>query len=146
MRAVLDPNVILSALLSSSGAPARLLRAWLHGRFELSVSPLLLAELARTLAYPKLRKRIAPEEARRIIEWLTDSATSATDPSEPPRFRSPDPGDDYLIALAASEQAVLVSGDEHLLGLADDLPVFSPARFLGLLDVDPGRVTLPFDV
>lgn len=139
MRAVLDPNVIISALLSSSGAPARLLRAWLHGRFELIVSPLLLAELARALAYPRLRERIAPEEAHRIVEWLVDSATSVEDPTEPPPVRSPDPGDDYLIALAAGEQAVLVSGDEHLLGLADDLPVFPPARFLGLLDSDSGR-------
>ena len=139
MRAVLDPNVIISALLSPSGAPARLLRAWLYGRFELIVSPLLLAELERALAYPKLRRRIAPQEAHRTIEWIIDSATSAKDPNEPPPVRSPDPGDDYLIALAASEQAALVSGDEHLLGLADDFPIFPPARFLRLLDTDPGR-------
>ncbi len=134
MRAVLDPNVIISAFLSSSGAPARLLRAWLNGRFELIVSPLLLAELERSLAYPKLRKRIAPKEAHRIVRWLIYSATSAKDPNEPPPVRSPDPGDDYLIALAASEQAALVSGDEHLLGVADDFPIFPPVRFLGLLD------------
>jgi putative PIN family toxin of toxin-antitoxin system len=137
VRAVLDPNVIISALLSSSGAPARLLRAWLHGRFELVVSPLLLAELERALGYPKLRKRIPPREARRIMEWIMDSATSARDPNQPPPVRSSDPGDDYLIALAATEQAALVSGDEHLLGIAADFPVFSPSRFLHLLGPDP---------
>ena len=137
MRVVLDPNVIISALLSPSGAPARLLHVWVHGRFELIVSPLLLAELERALAYPKLRKRIARKEAQRVITWLKDSATLAKDPNEPPPVRSPDPGDDYLIALAASEHAALVSGDEHLLGLADDFPIFSPARFLRLLDSRP---------
>jgi putative PIN family toxin of toxin-antitoxin system len=138
VRAVLDPNVIISALLSPSGAPARLLRAWPYGRFELIVSPLLLAELDRALAYPSPRRRIAPQEAHRTIEWIIDSATSAKDPNEPPPVRSPDPGDDYLIALAASEQAALVSGDEHLLGLAHDFPIFPPARFLRLPDTDPG--------
>lgn len=137
MRAVLDPNVIISAFLSPSGAPARLLQAWLYGRFELIISPRLLAELERALAYPKLRRRIAPEEAQRVVEWLAEAATLAGDPNEPPPIRSPDPGDDYLIALAAGEQAALVSGDEHLLGLAGHLPVFEPARFLRLLEAEP---------
>ncbi len=138
MRAVLDPNVIVSAVLSSLGTPARLLQAWLQGRFELIVSPLLLAELERTLAYPKLRRRVAPEEAHRIVEWLTSSATSAKDPNEPPPTRSLDPGDDYLLALAAREDAALVSGDKHLVRLAGALPIFTPARFLGLLGTDAG--------
>jgi putative PIN family toxin of toxin-antitoxin system len=120
VRAVLDPNVIISAFLSPSGAPARLLRAWLQGRYELVVSPLLLAELERALAYPKLRLRIAPEEADCIVEWVTNSAISAKDPTEPPPIRSPDPGDVYLIALAAREEAALVSGAEHLFRLAED--------------------------
>lgn len=134
MRAVLDPNVITSALLSPSGSPAQVLRAWQHGEFELVVSPALLAELERAFAYPKLRKRIESEEARRVLEWLGGSARSAGDPDEPPPVRSRDPGDDYLIALAQSESAALVSGDEHLLELAGGIPVFSPARFLHLLE------------
>ena len=47
-------------------------------------------------------------------------------------MRSPDPGDDYLIALGAVVQAAIVSADGHLLGLTDDLPVYSPAEFLAL--------------
>lgn len=138
MRAVLDPNVIISALLSPEGAPARTLRGWIHGDFELVVSPLLLEELERALAYPKLRKRIEPEEADQVVEWLRSTATMAGDPSDPPAIRSPDAGDDYLIALAEAERAVVVSGDQHLLGLAEDLPIFSPVDFLGLLDRDRG--------
>ncbi len=48
-------------------------------------------------------------------------------------MRSTDPGDDYLIALASAERAVLVSGDTHLLDLANEIPVYSPRQFLGLL-------------
>lgn len=136
VRAVLDPNVIISALLSPEGAPARALRAWIEGAFELIVSPLLLAELERALAYPKLRRHIEPEEARRVVQLLQRSATLTDDPDAPPSIRSPDPDDDYLIALAESRQAVLVSGDDHLLGLSEELPIYRPARFLELLEVD----------
>ena len=129
MRAVLDPNVLVSALLSPGGTAAGALRAWLHGEFELVVSPLLLEELERALGYPKLRKRIEPEEARRFRELLAETATMAENPSDPPSVRSGDPDDDYLIALAASERAVLVSADEHLLELEGKIPVYSPAGF-----------------
>lgn len=45
-RVVIDSNVLISARLSPRGAPGRLLAAWLAGRFELIVSPALLAEMA----------------------------------------------------------------------------------------------------
>ena len=101
---------------------------WLHGEFELVVSPLLLAELERALSYQKLRKRIEPQDAARRGAAL-ELGRLGTDPDEPPPVRSRDPGDDYLIALASSAHALLVSGDEHLLEL-DALPILSPARFL----------------
>jgi predicted nucleic acid-binding protein len=47
------------------------------------------------------------------------------------------PGDDYLLALASSESAVLVSGDDHLLSLAGELPIHPPAGFLALLEQEP---------
>jgi uncharacterized protein len=130
LRAVLDPNVLISALLSPRGAPAKLLRAWVDGAFELVVSPLLLAELERALTYPKLRKRIPAEDAAAFVDWLSRSAAMAEDPDVAPPTRSPDPGDDYLLALAAQERAALVSGDGDLLGLDTRLPIHSPAAFL----------------
>ncbi len=48
-------------------------------------------------------------------------------------LRSEDPGDGYLLALAARERAPLVTGDAHLLALADRVPVFSPREFLDKL-------------
>jgi putative PIN family toxin of toxin-antitoxin system len=135
VRAVLDVNVIVSAVLSRTGTPAQLLRAWQQGAFELVASGRLLAELERTLAYPKLRARIPPDEAKSLIEWLRNAATIAVDPRSPPPIRSPNPGDDYLIALAASASAMLVSGESDLLDLATDVPIASPAQFLDLIGV-----------
>ena len=45
MRVVLDPNVLIAALLSPSGAPAQIISRWLGGGFELVVSKALLSEL-----------------------------------------------------------------------------------------------------
>ena len=134
MRAVLDPNVIISGLLSPNGSPARILLAFSRGEFELVASPALLDELARALAYPKLRRRIAADEAASVVAWLRRAATIAIDPSIAPAVRSADPGDDYLLALAAAENTVLVSGDRHLLSLRRSAPISSPAEFLELLE------------
>jgi putative PIN family toxin of toxin-antitoxin system len=134
VRAVLDANVIISALLAPNGSPAKVLQAWLDGDFELVLSPLLLAELERALAYPKLRKRVTAAEAEELVELLRQDADLREDPAEPPPVRSADNGDDYVIALAAAAQAVIVSGDRHLLDLGDDLPVYSPAAFLEVLE------------
>ncbi|MGC2486025.1 MAG: putative toxin-antitoxin system toxin component, PIN family [Acidimicrobiales bacterium] len=133
MRAVLDPNVIVSALLAPSGSPAKVLRAWLDGDFELIASPLLLAELTRVFDYPNLRSRISATESRQFIELLKHQGEIVDDPDLSLPIRSSDPDDNYLIALAATTRSVIISGDHHLLDLAELLPVYSPAAFLELL-------------
>jgi putative PIN family toxin of toxin-antitoxin system len=132
--AVVDVNVVISALLSRDGSPAAVLQAWQQGRFELIVSPLLLEELGRALGYPKLRRRIPVEDAEAVVDWLGRAASLVSDPGDAPPVRSVDPGDDYLLALAASESAMLVSGDDHLRSLRGSAPVCSPAEFLELLE------------
>jgi uncharacterized protein len=133
LRAVLDVNVLISGVLAPDGAPARLLAAWREGAFELIVSSKLLTALRHALSYPKLRKYIEPRDAQALIDWLDRLASHADDPGDTP-IRSADEADDYLIALAASTEALLVSGDRHLLELAQELPILAPARFLELVE------------
>lgn len=130
LRAILDVNVLISALISPSGSPARLLLAWQEGRFELIVSPALVAELRRALAYPKLERLIPPADADAFVAWLSRSAVLVRDAAAPPPIHAADPDDDYLLALAAEQRAQLVSGDGHLLALAGDYPIQGPADFL----------------
>ncbi|MGH9381019.1 MAG: putative toxin-antitoxin system toxin component, PIN family [Thermoanaerobaculia bacterium] len=130
MRLVLDPNVLISAALSRTGAPARLVREWLRGSFELVISEALLAELRRALDYPKLRGLIRAEQADRLLSALRAGATLVADPDEPHELRSRDPHDDYLIALAAAQRAMLVTGDSDLLTLRDRAPIRSPREAL----------------
>ena len=133
LRAILDVNVLISALISPSGSPARLLLAWQEGRFELIVSPALLAELRRALAYPKLERLVPPADADAFVAWLSRSALLARDATDPPPIHAADPNDDYLLALAAEQRAELVSGDGHLLALVGDYPIAGPADFLATI-------------
>ena len=133
MRAVFDPNVLISAALSRSGRSAELIRRWEAGSFELVISRDLIAELRRALSYPKLVRLIPAAEAQELIDLLEREAEVALDPAEPPQVRSADPGDDYLIALSVVSGAALVSGDAHLLAVSKELPIYRPADFLALL-------------
>lgn len=134
MRVVLDPNVLVSAAISSAGPPRAIVDAWIDERFELIASPALLEELRDVLHRPRLRRWISIELADGFIAGLAQDATSAPDPPNLPGV-SPDPDDDYLIALARAVGAdYLVSGDSDLLELAGpDPPVLSPRQFLDLL-------------
>jgi uncharacterized protein len=130
VRAVVDVNVLISAALSARGPSAEILRRGRDGAFELVVSELLIAELTRALAYPKLRKRVPAEKAAAFVSWVRDHGTLAEDPPDPVPVSSPDPDDDYLFALAIDRRAFLVTGDQHLLGLPGDLPILTPAEFV----------------
>ena len=129
MRAVFDTNVIVAAVLSSRGAPARLLEAWTEGAFELVTSPHLLGELRRVLAYPKIRAHITPADAAGVVSLIETGSVIVEDPQAPPVVTSDDPEDDFVIALAQHTRSILVSGDSDLLVLANRIPVMSPAEF-----------------
>jgi putative PIN family toxin of toxin-antitoxin system len=133
VRAVLDPNVVISGALSPRGIPADVLRSLVRGEFELIASQALLDGLQRALAYPKLRLHISESDASDLVRWVTDSASVVVDPDADPPVRSRDPNDDYLVSLASMHRAALVSGDKDLLALEGEIPVFSSRAFLDLL-------------
>lgn len=130
-RAVLDPGVLVSALIKPKGPPGVLL-AQAHGAgFELIVSPLLLKELEDVLLRKKFRRYITVEEAEDFLAFIGRHGTLVPDPDEPALLRSADPKDNYLLDLAYAQKAVLVSGDAHLLNLTGGAPILAPADLLG---------------
>lgn len=122
--------------MSQTGTPARLVQLWIAGAFDLVVSDRLLAEVERALTYPTVSQRVSPTDAAAFVTLLRRFAVLAPDPDEAPSVRSVDPKDDYLLALAAHERAPLVSGDAHLLGLGERLPILTPRQFLEQLERD----------
>lgn len=132
-RAVFDPGVLVSALITPSGTPAKLLAEARRGDLELIASPLLLAELEEVLRREKFRRYVGLDAVSDYLDLLRRLAVLATDPEGPPPLRSPDPDDDYLIALAHSSAAVLVSGDSDLLDMSGGAPICAPADLLPAL-------------
>lgn len=129
-RVVLDPGVLVSALIAPGGSPAKLLREVRDGGLELVVSPLLLEELEDVLSRQKFRRYVALDAVREYIDLIRREAVPAPDPEELSSLRSADPDDDYLIALAQSQNAILVSGDKHLLEIGAGAPILAPADLL----------------
>ena len=131
-RVILDPAVLIAALISARGAPRALLAAWMDGEFELLVSPKVLAELARVLNLPKVRPYVRDHEAQAFIALLERFATLCPDAASPPRATR---GRNYLLTLARSQAAdYLVSGDAHLCHLKNaKAPALTPRSFLNRL-------------
>ncbi len=133
-RAVLDTNVLVSALISPGGGSARLLLALHSGAFELLVSPLLLAELREVLRRDKFRQYVSEAEVQAYVELIRSEGIVRADPRPSAEPLSADPDDEYLIELARDAQAdALVTGDAHLLDLRAIIPAMTPAEFLQTL-------------
>ena len=81
MRLVIDTNVLVSALLSSTSLPADLITLWREGRFHLLTSSDQLDELMRVTRYPRIRERLSPPLAGRLINGLRNSLSERTRPS-----------------------------------------------------------------
>lgn len=117
MRLVIDTNVLISALLADTSLPAQLIVLWRHGRFDLLTAAEQLDELIRVTRYPKIRERLAPALAGRLINDLRAIAVMVD--RLPVVDVSADPNDNYLLAIAAAGSADFVmTGDKRdLLGI-----------------------------
>jgi putative PIN family toxin of toxin-antitoxin system len=112
VRLVIDTNIMISALLAGTSLPAHLIVLWREGRFDLLTSAAQIDELRRVTRYPKIRERLAPALAGRLINEIRDLAVLLTE--LPVVTASPDPHDNYLLAIAASGSAdFLITGDKR---------------------------------
>jgi len=134
MRLVLDTNVLLSALLSTNTPPAHILALWRGRKFDLLTSDVQIDELSRVTRYPKIRARLAPAVSGRLVNRLRDLAILVE--NLPKVTLSPDPDDNYLLALAQAGQAhFLVTGDRPLLTMQrhKSTRIITPAAFVDTL-------------
>ena len=144
LRAVLDANVFMSALIQPKGNPGRILKRLLETRaFSLVVSEAILRELRHSLEYPRVRKRLAlsEEELDEKIALLQFAAILVKGEVRN-RVVTADPDDDKYIAAAQEGLATfLVTGDQDLLQLGryGQIRILSPREFLAVLDSSASR-------
>ncbi|WP_431049377.1 PIN domain-containing protein [Roseateles sp. L2-2] len=110
--AVIDPALILRALLMSGGEALGLRRAWQQGLLRPLVSPELAATLMRALAYPKLALSEAQQQ-----ELLADFLPYAevAKPSRGPRIAAVSESAQSLVELAMQGGASLLLCDDLVL-------------------------------
>ncbi len=138
IRACVDTNVLVSGLISSSGAPHAILEAWRSREFILVTSPGILRETETVLNYPRIKTKYQLKQ-RHIEDFLSLLRKySVTVPGRlVPDVIVEDPQDNMVLACASEgEVHYIVSGDQHLRKLRSYLGIriVPPAEFVEILD------------
>jgi putative PIN family toxin of toxin-antitoxin system len=126
---VLDTNVLVSAVLSPSGAAGAVLGRARQGDIEIVCSPALLAEFEEVLG--RFMPSVDAADARGALEELCHLVEPST---VMPVSRDPD--DDHILAAALSgEAAYVVTRDKDLLSLQSHsgVEILDPGTFLSCL-------------
>lgn len=136
--AVLDTNLIVSAVLSPRGVPSRILDAARAREFTMATSAAIIGEVLATLSRDKIRRKyhIGPDDVVRIRDLLEHEAVS-TIISHDVSGVATHPEDAAILATAVSARAdFLVTGDIQLqrLGVYRDVGTLSPRDFLDVLE------------
>jgi uncharacterized protein len=135
LRAVLDANVYVSAIIQPAGTPGRLIERFLReASFEVVLSPAIVDEVLRALGYPKVRKLLRGADAQL---WFEDIVVLADVVADTQRLSGvcEDPDDDKYLAAALEGRATLVvTGDRRFLAIEHaGVEIVTPRAFLDLL-------------
>lgn len=137
LRAVLDTNILIRALITPKGTLAKIIAAWRDGCFDLATSLPLLDELNMALSRPKLSQRyhLTPQDIHDILALLRKLALVVAI-GQLPRVPIADAADLVVLATAIeSESDYLVTGDKQLLNLRryGSVRIIRASEFLALI-------------
>lgn len=139
IRAVLDANIYVSALIRPQGPPGRILRQLVETQaFQLIGSNAIFDEVRRSLNYPRVRRYLSLQHAD-IDRWAIALALIAEPTEGRLKLRAveKDPEDDkYLEAALEGRAGYLVSGDSDLLELHEykGVSIVTAREFLRILE------------
>jgi len=130
-RVVLDTNVVLSALLFTTGRLAWLRHGWQRGAIRPLACRETTTELLRVLAYPKFGLSRAEQNVL-LAEFLPSAEAVRLPRRRPAVPPCRDPADEVFLVLTATAGAdALVTGDKDLLALRDVCPAIVTPEELG---------------
>lgn len=138
IRAVIDVNVLVSALIGPLGFSRRLITAWQEDQFDLLISGGIIAELDQKLRLPRISKWLPSPDTNRqwILQLLQSQGHTVIVPPRECHIVTGDPEDDYVLATCRLGEAVyLVTGDRKLLDLHEysGTQIVNPRDFLAVL-------------
>jgi len=131
-KIVLDTNVIISAF-GWQGAPHEIFKKCISGHFNLFLSPPLLSEITRVLAYPKFN--FNQDEIDEFLSIIIETA-EIVEPELLINLISQDASDNRVLECAITADCeFIISGDNHLLEIKEfsNIRILSPDEFLKLL-------------
>jgi putative PIN family toxin of toxin-antitoxin system len=137
VRAVLDTNVVLSAVLFSGGRLTPLRLIWQQKVFEPLISRASVEELLRVLQYPKFK--LSPVDQEELLADYLPYCTSIVIAAKAPKTPDcRDPADIPFLELAAQGKAdFLVTGDADMLSIKERTAykIITPTEFMAALDL-----------
>lgn len=137
MRAVVDTNILVRAVIKPSGSVGPVLQRLRRRDYLLLISRATLDELVDVLSRPRLRAKygISDPVLRAVVRLMILRGELVSPQRRIAACR--DPKDDKFLEVAVGGRAdVVVSGDADLLSLDpfEGIPIVTPARFLTMLD------------
>ncbi len=128
--AVLDTNILVSALLSAFGPPARVLDLALAGEIRPVYDDRILAEYVEVLARPGFG--FAEEDVANVLAFLQTEGEGVT--ALPLSIALPEPDNAPFLEVAAQAHAVLITGNarHYPEAIRGPIRVVSLAEFLRL--------------
>ena len=137
IQAIIDTNILVSALIKPEGTVGPVLHRLRDGDYEIVLSEQLLTELVDVLNRPRIKEKygLDTEDIETVLALLLLRGRIVSPVERVDVCR--DPKDNmFLEAALTAEADVIVSGDEDLLVLDSfrSIPVIGPAAFLQLID------------
>jgi putative PIN family toxin of toxin-antitoxin system len=137
MRAVVDVNILVRALIKPHGTVGPVLQRLRDGVYTLLYSEPLLEELTDVLSRPRIREKygLTDEDVTTVLRLILLRGEAVVPGRRIIACR--DPKDNKVLeAAVAGKSDVIISGDEDLLVLNpfEGIPIVGPAEFLGMLE------------
>ena len=128
MLVVLDTNILVSALLSPFGPPARVLDMVLSGDIQAAYDDRLMAEYREVLARPKFS--FAPEDVAVVLAYLEADGEQVT--ARLLSCKLPDLDDLPFLEVATQAEAVLITSNtaHYPEAIRGQVQVVAPGEFV----------------
>lgn len=137
IRAVVDANVFVSAIIKPDSIPGTIIDLIGHGLVRLVISQKIIAEIRQVLLYPKIKKlhRLTPKLIDQALAKISEAAMVTPGVIQINGVKDDPKDNKYLECAVEGQVDFIISGDHHLTDLKEfeGIKIVEPAIFLSLM-------------